>query len=53
MSSVYKILRFINTFCNEEVMTVLVHKGHAARESDFSANFRLKIGKCSITKLVL
>ena len=53
MSSFQMILRFVNTFCHEEVMTVLVHKGHAARESDFSANSCFKIGKCSIAKLVL
>jgi len=52
MSSFQNFLRFVNTFCNEEVMTVLVHKGHAARESDFCANFCFKLHNALTTKLV-
>ena len=51
MSSFQKILRFVNIFCDEEVMTVLVHKGHAAHESDFSANLFFRLGNALLQSL--
>lgn len=43
MSSFWKVLRFVNTYYNEEVMTVLEHKGHVARESDFQNEFSFEV----------